>query len=459
MLSEGRQIHSYVIKNGLLSDGVVQNSVLRLYARADSFEEEEIFFSEMDQRDTVSWNTIIGFYSSIMDIEEVVAGFRKMQSEALLTVETLTLVVSAFAKSGNLNEGKNLHCFAVKVGLFDNIFATSLLDFYAKLGDMESSDRLFGDISNRNAITCNAMMSSFVQNGYSRRAIALFRKLQDAGLQPGVDILRNLVDAYANLGALNLGKGVHAYLVKNLSYELQESNSNLELETSILNMYIRCGSISTAREFFSRILAKDVVTWTSMIEGYGTHGLGLEAIEVFHQMVHEGIKPNSITSLSLLSACSHSGLVSEGCEVFHSMKWEFNIRPALDHYTCLVDLLGRSGNLKEALAIIMRMVPYPDSGIWGALLAASREYGDKRVGEFAGERLLKLEADNVGYYTLLSNVKASRQEWAEVEELRRGMNSKYLKKKPGWSCVEQKGRIHGFVSGGKLWSAEETTPF
>ena len=183
-----------------------------------------------------------------------------------------------------------------------------------------------------------------------------------------------------------------------------------------------------------------------MIEGFGTHGLGSEALELFGLMLKERIKPNSVTFLSLLSACSHSGLVREGCEVYNSMKWIFGIQPNLDHYTCMVDLLGRYGKLKEALAIIVKMVIFPDGRIWGALLAACRVHGDIKFGEYTAQRLLELEPDNVGYHTLLINVQAGVGRWDEVEEVRRVMNEKDLKKKPGWSCFEAKGMIHGFVS-------------
>ncbi|RYR26189.1 hypothetical protein Ahy_B02g060366 [Arachis hypogaea] len=163
--------------------------------------------------------------------------------------------------------------------------------------------------------------------------------------------------------------------------------------------------------------------------------------------MNEQVQPNPVTFLSLLSACSHSGLVTEGCNIFYSMKWGFGIEPGLDHHTCMVDLLGRNGMLNEALAIILKMIVLPDSRIWGALLSASRVYGNRRFGEYAAERLLELEPHNAGYYTLLSNIKASVGSWNEVEELRRMMSEKDLKKKPGWSCIEVNGVIQGFVSG------------
>ncbi|KAM1321449.1 hypothetical protein ACFX13_014712 [Malus domestica] len=184
-----------------------------------------------------------------------------------------------------------------------------------------------------------------------------------------------------------------------------------------------------------------------MIEGCGSHGLGFEALKLFDLMIREGVRPNSVTFISLLSACSHSGLVTEGCDAFCSMKWKFGIEPDLDHYTSIVDLLGRSGKLKEALAVIMKMMTFPDSRIWGALLSGCRIYSLRDVGEYAAQRLLELEPDNAGYYTLLSNTQASVGQWDGVEETRRVMSEMDLKKMPGWSWIEAEGRIYGFVSG------------
>ncbi|KAA8518050.1 hypothetical protein F0562_015530 [Nyssa sinensis] len=386
---QGRQLHGYVIKNGCLIDRSVQNSVLRMYSSTGSWDDAEILFRQIDKRDGVSWNIMMFCYSLSCELTKMADCFHEMRNEVLPSIETLTLLISVFAEGANLFQG-------------------------------------------------------FIQNGHFEEAIELFQQMLAAGVEPEAKILGSLLVAYTHLGALQLGKGIHGYLIRNLFYDTEEDNT---LETSILNMYIRCGNISSAIICFDRMVDRDVVTWTSMIEGCGIHGLGFEAVILLHQMVEEGIVPNSVTFLGLLSACSHSGLLSEGSEVFYSMKWRFGIEPDLNHCTCMVDLLGRSGKLKEALAIIVKLVSFPDSRIWGALLAASRVYGDQKLGEYAAQKLLELEPDNAGYYTLLSNIQASVGRWAGVEEIRSAMKDKDLIKKPGWSCIESKGLLHAFVSG------------
>ncbi|KAJ8770583.1 hypothetical protein K2173_018074 [Erythroxylum novogranatense] len=442
---QGEQLHCYVIKAGLLVDVSIQNSILRMYSRMDCIEEAEKVFNDIDEKDVVSWNTLINYHSLRGDVDRVVGCFNQMRGQMLPSKETLTSIVSAFAKAGNLVEGEILHCFSMKVGLCDNILLTSLLDFYAKCGEMKSSSKLFGEISYRSIITWNAMMRGFIQNGRFHEAIELFRQLPSADYEHGTEILGSLLEACMHLGALQLGKEIHAYLVRNFFYISKEDS--LHLNTTILNMYIKWGLISSARNFFDRMLVKDTVTWTSMIEGYGIHGLGAEALHLFYQMIEESITPNSVTLVSLLSSCSHSGLINEGCEMFSSMKCKFGIELNLHHYTCLVDLLGRSSKLKEALALILRMLAFADGRIWGALLAASRIHGDTRIGEFAAQRLLELEPDNIGYHILLSNIQACSGKWADVEEFRRVLHEKYLKKTPGWSYFEYKGNCSCFVSG------------
>ncbi|KAJ9181028.1 hypothetical protein P3X46_009203 [Hevea brasiliensis] len=453
VLIEGRQLHCYIIKNGLLVDGSVQNSILRMYSKLGCVKEVETFFIEIDKRDVISWNTLISFYSLRGDVEQLAERCNKMYSEVALSRETLTLLISGFAKIGNLVEGEKLHSFSIKSGLCDVILLASLMDFYAKCGKLRNSVQLFESIPCRSSITWNAMMSGYIQNGYFDDAINLFRQMKSAGVQLPAEILGSLVDACSHLGALQLGKEIHGYLIRSLFYTHEEEN--IQLGTSVLNMYIRCGSISLARVCFDRMSAKDKVTWTSMIEGYGIHGLAIEALQLFSQMMVERIIPNRVTFLGLLSACGHSGLIREGCDLFFSMKCILGIEPDLDHYTCMVDLLGRSGKLKEALAMIVRMVVVADSRIWGALLASCRVHGDRKIGEFAAQRLLEVEPDNVGYHTVLSNIQACVGKWDVVEEVRKIMHEKELRKTPGWSYIEEKGKSYCFVSGDRSHEQNE----
>ncbi|KAL5699660.1 hypothetical protein ACHQM5_030534 [Ranunculus cassubicifolius] len=435
---QGNTLHGYVIKKGFEGDGSLQNSILTMYCKSGSFQNCDILFGSILRRDTVSWNIMISAYSLRGDSSRVADIFDEMRTETIPSLETLTLVISSFAKSGYLLKGKKVHGYVLKTGVFDVVLKTSLVDFYAKCEDVESSFQLFEEVPCRNHITWSAMMSGFVQNGCFKEAIELFCKMQIADLKPGIGILRNLVHSYTHLGAVQLGKVVHGIIIRNMFYCSEENNA--VVQTSIMNMYAKCGSIVSARRCFSQIANKDVVAWSSLIEGYSSHGLGFEAIELFNQMMDEGIEPNSVTILSLLSACSHSGLMNEGFKVFDLMSKRFGIEPDINHYTCMVDLLGRSGKLQEAREMIENMVCKADSRIWGSLLAACRVHFENKLGAYAAERVL--EFGNPDYNTLLSNVHASSQRWVEADSVR----EKILRKPPGWSCIEITGRLHGFVA-------------
>ncbi|RAL51877.1 hypothetical protein DM860_010595 [Cuscuta australis] len=447
-LLECTQIHCYVIKNGLLIDMSIKNSIMKCYSNVFSVNEAEALFTELENADVVSWNIIISLYSLTGEVEKMIYCFGKMLAEVEPSVETLTTLVSGLSSGGHLAQGSQIHCLSLKTGLLDDILKSSLLNFYAKCNDVERSTRLFGEIAWKNSVVWGAMMNGLIENGHFKEAVEVFLKMLASGHKPVFENLKNLVIAYSNMGALQLGKGVHGYLIRNMLFYTSDAADN-SLKTSILNMYIKCGNISTARICFDRMVSpRDIVAWTSMIEGYGTHGLGSEAVRLFHDMSKEGTKPNSVTFLSLLSACSHSGLLVEGVEIFHSMKTKFGVEPDLNHYTCIVDLLGRLGKVKEALTMVMKLVVSPDSMAWGALLsAASRTDNYKKVAEYACERIVGLEPDNAGYYTLYSNVQASSERWDEVECIRSFMKHKFSVKKPGWSCIEAGGMLHGFISG------------
>ncbi|CAH9140009.1 unnamed protein product [Cuscuta epithymum] len=432
-LVECTQVHCYVIKYGFLIDVSITNSIMKSYSNFFSVNEAEALFCELEKVDVISWNIMISLYSLRGEMEKVTCSFSEMRDDVGPSVETLTTLVSGLSNGGCLSTGSQIHCLSLKSRLLDDILKCSLLSFYGKCSNLEGSTKLFDEIPHKNCVVWSAMMTSFTDNGHFIEAIKLFLKMLVLGNKPVSENFENLVIAYTNMGALQLGKGVHGYLIRNSLY------ISKTLKTSILNMYIKCGKISSARICFDEMASsRDVVMWTSMIEGYGTHGLGSEAVRLFRAMVEEGPEqPNSVTFLSLLSACSHSGLLTEGVEILHSMKTRFKVEPDLNHYTCIVDLLGRLGKVKEALTMVMKLAVLPDSRVWSVLLSASlRGCNCQKVADYACQRIMELDSENAGYYTLYSNVQASAERWDGVECIRRTMNERFLVKKPGWSCIE-----------------------
>lgn len=230
---------------------------------------------------------------------------------------------------------------------------------------------------------------------------------------------------------------------------------NVFVGTSIIDMYCKCGRVGMARKAFNRMKEKNIKSWTAMVSGYGMHGLAREALEVFNDMIKMGVKPNYITFVSVLAACSHAGLLDEGWFWFRAMRDRFSIEPGVEHYGCVVDLLGRAGFLSKAYDLILEMKIKPDNVVWGSLLAACRMHKNVDLGEIAAKKLFELDPSNCGYYVLLSNLYAEAGRWEDVKRMRIYMESHGLAKPPGFSLVELKGRTHVFLVGDKEHPQEE----
>ncbi|MED6181819.1 Pentatricopeptide repeat-containing protein, mitochondrial [Stylosanthes scabra] len=224
---------------------------------------------------------------------------------------------------------------------------------------------------------------------------------------------------------------------------------NVFVGTSVVDMYCKCGRVELARKGFDCMKEKNVKSWTAMVAGYGMHGRAKDAMEVFYKMIRSGVKPNYITFVSVLAACSHAGLLEEGWHWFNRMNREFNVEPGIEHYSCMVDLLGRAGYLNEAYGLIKEMKVRPDFIIWGSLLGACRIHKNVELGEISARKLFELDPSNCGYYVLLSNIYADAGRWDDVERMRILMKNHGLLKTPGYSIVELKGRIHIFLVGDK----------
>lgn len=233
---------------------------------------------------------------------------------------------------------------------------------------------------------------------------------------------------------------------------------NLYVGTSVVDMYCKCGRVTTARKAFDRMKKKkNVNSWTAMVAGYGSHRYAKDALEVFYDMIQAGVKPNYITFVSVLAACSHSGFSDEGWYWFQAIQHRFNIEPGVEHYSCMVDLLGRAGLLDRAYDLITKMKVKPDFVVWGSLLAACRIHKNVKLGEISASKLFELDSNNCGYYVLLSNIYADAGRWKDVERMRILMKNRGLVKTPGFSLVELKGRVHIFLVGDKEHPEHEKT--
>ncbi|OVA17445.1 Pentatricopeptide repeat [Macleaya cordata] len=343
----------------------------------------------------------------------------------------------------DLNQGKVVHSLILKnPSLGSDIYSqTSLVGFYSSCGDIEYARSVFDKMPDRNVVSWTAMITGYVKQRRYNEGLALFHKMQIEGIEINEFTLVNVLSACAHLGAFEMGKWVHGYINRNRVF------LNPTLATALIDMYFKCGYVDKASQVFDKLTERSVCTWNSTIGGLAMHGYGEEALERFKQMRMSGTKPDHITFIGVLSACTHSGMVEKGRECFYSMTRDYGIEPNIKHYGCFVDLLGRAGHLEEAYEIMKNMPIKPNGVLWGTLLNACSTHGNVELAEIAMEQLIELEPFNDGNYVIMSNIYAAKGQWENVVRMRRFMNDRGILKTPGCSSIEVNNVIHEFVVG------------
>ncbi|TKY64895.1 Pentatricopeptide repeat-containing protein [Spatholobus suberectus] len=437
-------IHGQIIRYGFGSDVFVQNGLVALYAKCGHIGVAKVVFDGLYHRTIVSWTSIISGYAQNGEAMEALRMFSQMRN-ADVKPDWIALVsiLRAYADVDDLEQGRSLHGCVVKMGLEDEPdLLISLVAFYAKCGLVTVARSFFDQMKTPNVIMWNAMISGYAKNGHAEEAVHLFRDMISRNFKPDSVTVRSAVLACAQVGSLKLAQWMDDY-ISNTKY-----GSDIFVNTALIDMYAKCGSIEFARMVFDRNSDKDVVMWSAIIMGYGLHGQGWEAINLYHEMKQAGVFPNDVTFIGLLTACNHSGLVKEGWELFHCMK-DFEIEPHNEHYSCVVDVLGRAGYLGQACAFIMKMPIEPGVSVWGALLSACKIHRCVTLGEYAAKKLFSLDPYNTGHYVQLSNLYASSRLWDRVAHVRVLMREKGLNKDLGYSVIEINGKLQAFHVGDK----------
>ncbi|XP_034223567.1 pentatricopeptide repeat-containing protein At3g46790, chloroplastic-like [Prunus dulcis] len=320
---------------------------------------------------------------------------------------------------------------------------------YAKCKVVDDARQLFDKMQNRDLVTWTVMIGAFAECRNADESLVLFDWMIEEGVVPDKVAMVTIVNACAKLGAMHRARLVHYYICRN------KFSLDVILGTAMIDMYAKCGCIDSAREIFDRMQVKNVITWSAMIAAYGYHGHGRKAFDIFHLMLNSGVSPNVITFVSLLYACSHSGLIEEGLRIFSLMWDEFAVRADIKHYTCMVDLLGRAGRLDEALELVESMAVEKDERLWGALLGACRIHGNIDLAEKAVNSLLELQPENAGHYVLLSNIYARAGRWKDVAKMRDLMSQRRLKKVPGLTWIEVDNKTYQFSTGDRTHPRSE----
>ncbi|XP_059434273.1 pentatricopeptide repeat-containing protein At2g17210 [Corylus avellana] len=543
---EGMEVHGYVIKNAFLAICSVQNSLLSMYAEAD-MESAWRMFDEMCDKDVISWSVVIGGYVRSGKAQVGLHVFQEMVSEVSIEPDAVTMVsvLKACTSLGHLNLGRVVHGLVISRGFgFDIYVGNSLIDMYSKCYDADSAFEVFNEMSRRNNVSWNSILSGFVLNKKHLEALSLFYSMGKEGIeadevalvnilqtckyfvQPfqcksvhcvimrrGYEsnelVLNSLIDAYAKCNLVELAWGLfdgmerrdvvswstmiagftycgrpdeaiavfqemshdaqeklNAVAIINLldacsaSAELRKSKwahgisirrgleAQVAVGTAIVEMYSKCGAIEDSWKAFEQIPEKNVVSWSAMIAAYGMNGLAREALALLAEMKQHRVQPNAVTALSVLSACSHSGLVEEGLSFFNSMLQDYGVEPGLEHYSCVVDMLGRAGKLHTAMDLIKKL-PLEAAGasVWGALLSACRSHGNSELGAGAASHVLEMEPLNSAGYLLASNMYASGGSWVDAARMRRLVKERGVRVVAGYSLVHVNNKACRFLAG------------
>ncbi|KAG2684684.1 hypothetical protein I3760_10G086600 [Carya illinoinensis] len=440
-----KQIHAFSIRHGvsLSNPDMGKHLIFTIVSLSSPMSYAQHIFSKLQGPNIFTRNTMIKGYAESANPRPAVELYYQMHMSSIEPdTHTYPFLLKAVAKLTAVREGEKIHSIAIRNGFESLVFVqNSLVHMYAACGHAECAHRMFELTPEKDLVAWNSVINGYALNGMPNEALTLFREMGLEGVQPDGFTMVSLLSACAELGALALGRRAHVYMFKvGLSVNLHANNS-------LLDLYAKCGSIRDAQKIFDEMKERNVVSWTSLIVGLAVNGFGKEALELFKDLEKEGFVPTAVTFVGVLYACSHCGMVDEGFNYFERMKKEYGLVPRMEHYGCMVDLLGRSGKVKEAYEYIQNMPLQPNAVIWRTLLGACTIHGLLSLGEVARARLLELEPGHSGDYVLLSNLYAAERHWSDVQKLRRTMLTEGVRKTPGYSLVELGNKVYEFTIG------------
>ncbi|PSR98147.1 Pentatricopeptide repeat-containing protein [Actinidia chinensis var. chinensis] len=423
-LREGKAIHALIVKYGTDHDVFVGSSLVDLYGKCREIKCARKVFDEMYERNEVSWTAMIVGYVNAGDVVEAKKLFDEMPKRNLASWNAM---ITGFVRFRDLKSARKLFDEMPERNV---VSFTAMIDGYAKAGDMASARFFFEQSPDRDLVSWSALISGYAQNGQPNEAVKLFIEMQSRKVKPDEFIVVSLMSACSQIGNLELAKWVDSYV----------SQSSLDLRrghvlAALVDMNAKCGNMDRATMLFEEMPNRDLISFCSMIQGLSIHGRSDVAVSLFDRMINEGLTPDDVAFTVILTACSRSGLVKEGCRFFDSMIDVYSLVPSIDHYACMVDLLGRAGKLKEAYELLNSMPVEPHAAAWGALLGACKLHCDIELGEEIAARLFEIEPQNAGNYVLLSDIYAATNRWLDVSVVRNKMSERGVRKIPGCSWI------------------------
>lgn len=460
---QGKKIHAEVLRLGFDSYLFVSNALIHMYGSSGEMGSAQKMFDEMSERDLVSWNSLVCGYSQCNMYREVLGVFDAMQVEnVMVDAVTMVKVIMACSMLSEWNIADYMvdyierNCVKIDVylgntlidmygkrglmecaqGVFDRMSEkntvswNSLMIGYAKIGNLISARKLFDEMPKRDVISWTSVITGYLQAGKFSDAVKHFQNMMLNKIKPDEITISSVLSACAHLGLLDMGKKIHEYITEhNIRVDIYVGNS-------LIDLYCKCGDVEKSLQVFHDMSEKDSVSWTAVITGLAVNGIANSAIQLFEEMLSKNVKPTNGTFVGILLACSHAGLVDKGMEYFENMQKIYRMTPQMKHYGCVVDLLGRSGELERAYDFIIEMKTPPDVVLWRILLSACRLHGNVGLAEIVSSKLLEADAGNSGNYVLLSDAYACAERWDAAMKYRELMEENLVQKPSAWSSIE-----------------------
>ncbi|KAH6829645.1 hypothetical protein C2S53_011424 [Perilla frutescens var. hirtella] len=425
----GRQVQALAFKSGVRMDQFVVTCLVNFYAKCGELQLASRALREVEKPNMTAWTALIGGFVHLGKCREAINLFQEMLSAGLKPSEqTFSSVLGAFSKDEETRGGMQLHCLIVKLGFKSFTFVSNaLLDFYAKIGCLEESFKTFFEIDIHDIVSWNALIAGCINSGYYEVAIRVIQSMLLEGFDPDIYTYSSLLSICGNLPAAEWGKQTHCRIIKpRLDY-------NVVVGSALVDMYAKCGRLNDARKVFDILPRKNLVSWNAMVGGYAQHGFGREALDIFDIMLRNGVKPNDITFLGVLSSCGHVGTLEEALHHFGSMTKNFGITPRTDHLACIVSLFARKGQTKEAFDFIRSFPGAPNKVVWRSLLSGCVINRDLELARYAAEQISCIDPKDTSAHVMLSNIYADSNMWNEASEIRKQMEEKTMKKEAGYS--------------------------
>lgn len=445
-VGKGKQVHLCASELNMVSNVRVGTALIDMYSKCHALEDARAVFERnfSQCRLNMPWNAMIGGYSDCNHSQEALDLYIKMcENNVMSDVYTYCSVFDTISDLKCFKFLRQVHAMVLKAGC-DSVelsIENAIADAYSKCASLEDVRKVFDRLKQRDLVSWTVLIGAYCQCFAWEEAVIAFFQMREEGWRPNEFTFSTILTACAGLCYLDLGQQLHALLYKS---GLGTDNC---VNSALVDVYAKCGCLTEARKVFDCISRPDVVSWTAIISGYAQHGCATDALQLFSRMENLNIRANAVTLLCILFACSHVGMVKEGLEYFWSMTERYDLEPQMEHYACIVDLLGRVGHLNEAFQFIKAMPIQPDEIVWQALLAGSRIHGNIELGEIAAKEILSTQPKYSAAYVLLSNTYMERGSSRDGLQWRKLMKEQGVKKEPGYSSISLKGRVHTFYAG------------